>query len=273
MLCNNCGFETSEPAEFCPNCGRTLSKECLSTNEYERIPCNPIKERFLNAFKDNMFLSLCILVSISSALQIVFENLPLFTILFTIFLWIIFASSKKDEVNDKMMRCVSGTIYAQKIVLIVAGGLIALCVAAICSAFALVGGSIDFYEIFSEAVDISGLDIPLQILQFTSSVLIVVFIFALVLIIAVLVINFIGLHKIHTFAKSLYTNAQNNVFMPEKADAAKNWLLAFAIFAVISAFGSITDLKSFIANGLDVAIYILAYLLVRKHFSEDFNQP
>lgn len=274
MKCNNCGNEILENSAFCTFCGSPLtSVEATDT------PVSAVKEKILNIFKDKLFLALCILVSISTVFSIANSNIPLLLILFTIFLWLIYAKSTKNTVDIKNMRCVSGTVFASYVINWVAIGLLGF-VTVIGAIITLAIGSTAEFEntvnrILSEYdFSVNGFDSLLALT--TGSIMIiavVAFIMLLVICVIAAIVNIFGVRSIHKFAKSLYISAEIDNFFIEKLNAAKSWLLVFGIFTCISALPCIDNFRAFITNGCLGVAYILAYILIKKHFfqPQQFN--
>ncbi len=271
MKCDKCGFEMQETLDYCPNCGNQMVIETENPipNDAELLH-SPLETRLLSAFRDKMFLSICILLSAFTVIQILSASFPIIQILFTVFLWIIYASARKNEVNDRMMRCVSGTIYAQKIIIIVLGALLLVCGIIVAVVMAVAGNSIDLSQILNDALNESDLGAAFQIpLGITVGLITSLFIIVIFVLIAVMVVAYISLHIIHRFAKSLHISVQNGNYMPVGARAAKIWILVTAIFAAFGALGSIADVKMLLTNGTTVAIYILAYILIGKYLEAE----
>ena len=51
------------------------------------------------------------------------DSVPLIHILITVFLWLTYAQSRKDVADAEHLRCVSGAVYAQYVIVYVAAGL------------------------------------------------------------------------------------------------------------------------------------------------------
>lgn len=268
MKCINCGNEIAENSAFCTFCGSPVSSA-----EQPEAPLNAVHQKMLDIFKDKLFLALCILVSASAGFSLISGNVPLLRILFTIFLWLIYAKAAKNMVDIKNMRNVSGTVFASYVVTWVLIGLLGLVCVIGFIAFVVLGNSPEITSIMSEILteaeySIEGFDEISSLMLGSGAIIIMAIgIIALFVIgIAVALINVFGMGSIHKFTKSLYSSAEIGDFRVEKLNTAKNWLLVFGILNCITAVSSISDFKDFIANGCVGAVYILAYILVKKHF-------
>lgn len=267
MKCINCGNEIADNSAFCAFCGSPTSPV-----EETETPVSAVHQKLLDIFKDKLFLILCILVSASTVISIASSNVPLLLILFTIFLWLIYAKAAKNTVDIKNMRNVSGTIFASYVISWVAIGLLGF-ISVIGAVFAFaIGNTVELQSIITEILSeidysIDGVDALLgltagSVMIITAVVLVIVFIGCII----GAVINIFGMRSIHKFAKSLYKSAEIDNFCIEKLAAAKTWILVFGILICVSSIFSIGSLKLFLSNGCLGAAYILAYVLIREHF-------
>ncbi|MGN1319717.1 MAG: zinc-ribbon domain-containing protein [Acutalibacteraceae bacterium] len=267
MKCNNCGNEIVENSAFCTFCGSPVSP-----TEPTEAPTSAVKQKILNIFKDKLFLVLCILVSVATVFSIASKNIPLLLILFTIFLWLIYAKATKNEVDIKNMRCVSGTVFAAYVLNWVLIGFLGFATVIGAIITLAIGSTAEFESIMQEvlseyAFSVNGFDSLLGLT--TASIMIiavVAFIMLFVICVIAAIVNIFGMRSIHKFAKSLYISAEIDNFCIEKLNAAKSWLLVLGIFNCISALPCIDDFKAFITSGCLGAAYILAYILIKKHF-------
>ena len=60
--------------------------------------------------QDPLFLALCILYSIHTGLSLISGDLPLLSILMTIFLWLFYSQGRNGLVAPNYIRCISGTV-------------------------------------------------------------------------------------------------------------------------------------------------------------------
>lgn len=267
MKCNNCGNEIVENSAFCTFCGSPVSP-----SEPTEAPTSAVHQKILDVFKDKLFLVLCILVSVATVFSIANSNVPLLLILFTIFLWLIYAKATKNAVDIKNMRCVSGTVFAAYVINWVLIGLLGFATVIGAIITLAIGSTAEFENTINQILSeydfsVNGFDSLLALT--TGSIMIiavVAFIIFLVICVIAAIVNVFGMRSLHKFARSLYISAEIDNFCIEKLNAAKSWLLVFGIFTCISALPCIYDFKAFITSGCLGAAYILAYVLVKKHF-------
>ncbi|MBQ8740755.1 MAG: zinc ribbon domain-containing protein [Clostridia bacterium] len=275
MNCKNCGFEYGEQYDYCPNCG-TPKADKQPTGEQPTMPepvsLNPAADRIMNALKDSMFLVLCILMSVSCVMSIAAGSLPLINILITVFLWLTYADASKGFVNENHLRSVSGTVYASYVItnvacvmLIVGGVLFGAVFGFITSTPEFISeleAALSVYDFSEFNINIS--DIPQELWSLSGWILGFMFIFIAAI---GLVINILGMRKIHRFAKSVYQGIMFQKSELEKPRAAKNWLLFFGICSAISAMTSLAGggIVATLATGSSAASAIIASILIDKY--------
>ena len=256
MKCNNCGYECGEDFAFCTNCS------AQSAAVAEPI-ANPVGEKVMAALKDKLFLVLCILITASAFLSLTSGGgLPVFHILFTVFLWIAFAKSRKNIVDTNQLKNLSGTVYAYYIVMSVSTSIVVVCGAvsiillAISGGFGMLDSLLSQYNLFG-----SGL---LSKLIFTSGwlMLVVITIYS----VAMLIVTVIGWRKIHRFAKSVYQSIESYSQNVVCATAAKNWVLVFGIVNTVTSLSG-SNGGVIISNLCYTAAAVLAYMLINKYLT------
>jgi len=260
MKCLNCGTEYKEEYSFCPNCGTPAPIA-------EPVSLNPTADKVLAALKDNLFLVLCTLISISAAVQILAGGIPVIEILITIFLWITYSKSRNGEVDSTNLRRISGTVYAQYIINNVLFGILIGCGALISVIFAFIPNSSNIFEQFEDELL---LELP-KIASFSMEILFFIFkiIGPIIMIISIagLLVNIYGMRKIHGFVKSIYTGVdfQNPNF--ENPNTAKNWMITFGVFQAIYALSNLlVDFFLAVSYSCNAAAFIIAAILVSKYF-------
>ena len=142
MKCTNCGFESISDFKFCENCGAPAP--VLETAEPQGA-----ENRLLSVLKDKLFFVICILFSVSAATAIVNGGIPVFNILFTVFFWLVYSQAQKGIVSAKHLRCISGTVYANYVVVNVVSIILIVCGVIIAFAIGLLSGSTDLVDSFS----------------------------------------------------------------------------------------------------------------------------
>jgi len=285
MRCNNCGFESLDTAVFCPHCGVKLEKEIDETvieqvkiefdeqnetfEQTEYIPC--FRDKVGAMLKSGLFLTLCILVSASAAFGISAGTVPILNILATIFLWLVFSKARKNQLDIKNLRCLSGVVYASYVINWVIVGIFGF-VGVICATFSdFMTSKVDFFEIIDEIrEEIPQLEDGANIIINNTNISLFMKIIAFVIIILavfVALFNVFGIKKIHSFTKSFYQSAAANENMLQRVNATTGWLLFLGIVSAIGALGSISESSAFLSVGASSASYFVAYALIKKHFN------
>ena len=261
MKCVKCGYENQQYFEFCPCCGESANANIVSLN--------PVADRVLCALKSGWFLTICILTSVSCILGFSNDGLPVFNILFTIFLWLVFAASRKDIADARYIRNVSGTVFAYFVVGWVLTGLLIFFEILIALVFSVASNNIDFSQILYESLLEN--DIPVliteEILNIFSSLSVWFFIiFFLLLIAFVYIFNVLAIRKIHKFVQSVYRSIEMCTFNFVKAKAARNWLFVLGGLQTLSALATITNF-TVCTNALCIAlIEIFTGVLINIYF-------
>ncbi len=260
MKCNKCNFQSEQDFAFCPNCSAPAGEPVPAV---EPVP-NPVGEKVMAALRDKMFLAICVLMTVSAFLGLASGGIPVFQILFSIFLWITFSKVRKNIVDTNQLKNLSGTVYAQYVVFNVAGCIFVVCGVVSVVLLALSGSLGIFDSLLSQfGLFSSGLS---GAFVFASGWLLLVVI--TVIAAAMLAVSLLGWRKIHRFAKSVYTSIESYSESIQYAAAAKNWILAFGIIDAVSAIAS-GDFTTFLAGGCSAAAAIVAYLLINKYLASE----
>jgi len=262
MKCNQCGFEREETFPYCPQCG--------AAQEVMAVSPNTAAQKVLQALKDPLFLVICILMSAFSLLSLSQDGLPLIEILITVFLWLVYAQSRKEVADAKNLRNVSGAVFAQYVLTFVAAGVVLLAGVIIAAAFNVIAADPAYlHEILSEFIE---LDESIATLAAAAGALsggVVMVLFAFVAIVAT-VINIFSLRYIHGFAKSVYQSIENGVWELKYASTASNWLYVFGAFSGVGALSILSgEFVAGLASGANCAACIIGGLLIRKYMIEE----
>jgi hypothetical protein len=266
MYCFKCGHEINENAAFCQNCGVVLNNasqikqtESPTLANETNNAVNPTIGIVLKIFKDKLFLVICILVSSSTGISLINFSFPIINILYTIFLWIIFAKSQKAVVDNNYIRYVSGTIFASYIIKIVI--------------FSIVGIFGIFLAIFSGILFNSDMwnEILSQIKEYTysyawlfnyitSAYIMIISVVLIFFSLSGILLNIFGWRSIHKFVQSIYKNIENKNSPIANYNRAQIWLLVFGIIKAVSIIvGNVTA-------GCNAAALIIGSILIKKYF-------
>lgn len=266
MKCTNCGFELQDDSLFCTNCGAQLAPTAA--------PYAPENNKVLAMLKDSLFLVTCILVTVAAGLKLIGgEGIPVIETLFTIFLWLTYSQAAKSVADEKHLRCISGTVYANYVIYNVAAIIVIVCGGIISALLGFLGGNLEFMSQFTFELEqeFPGQEGIVSAIFGTLGWLIgLIFV---VIGAAMLVINILGMKKIHSFVKSVYQSISNPYMEIANPRAAKGWLIFFGVCSGVSALSNIsTNFASVlpaISEGCLAATTIIAAVLVSKYFLSD----
>ncbi len=272
MKCNRCGYERTENFIYCPLCGTDNTQPFTAGSEASVLPVslNPAADHVLPVLNSKLFLTICILLTVSCGLAIFDGSFDVITILLTIFSWLTFSQAKKGFADSSNIRRISGTVYALYIIEYVLAGIIAVCGLLISVVFGFASANADiFNELIYEFETEMGEYSQITELLFSASAVMFLVVFAIVALI-VFLINFFGLRSIHKFIQSLYRSIDAGRIFFVKCRSAWTWLMVFGILSAISALSSASSASSLAlySEGAMAAALIVASVLVRKHFSE-----
>ena len=273
MKCNNCGYTHDGVINYCPKCGCQMF--------FEAISLNPMADRVSGVFTSGMFLTICILLSISSVATLLSgDGIPVFPILFSIFLWLCFAQGKKGFVDQTHVRSISGTLFAYYILEYVAVGIVVILGILSVALPSYVFQSIESSAQFSSSTITSSTLSP-EIYNLLGIILAIASIGAAAI---VVLINIFGFRKIHKFVQSIYKSIEYNQNQIVFAKTARTWLIVFGSIALASALISLLSsaaalLPAFITLKSAAELFaivvsnvclglsgIFAGVLIHKHF-------
>lgn len=264
MKCSNCGFENREDFVFCANCGAAKTIETEATN--------PLFNRALSIVNSKLFLTICILLTVASGLSLVKGSLQIIPLLLAIFMWIAYDNGKKNKVEINDFRKISGTVYANYVINNVVAIIFIVCGVIIGGLFGALS-TLNLPELISEiSPDFNNILELLPNLSFTAITIIlgVVFVFAGAII---LIINLLGMRKIHQFAKDFYTGLSTGQTNLSLVKSTKNWLIFFAITDGITALSTLSEsIINGLVQGCLVAAIILTIKVIDKYILNSQNQ-
>ncbi len=231
MKCTYCGFETEDNSIYCVRCGRQLQAETLSLN--------PMADRVSNLFTDGLFLVICILMSANAAFTLFCGSIPVFQVLFAIFLWLCFAQGRSGFVDQTHIRSLSGTVFAYYIVQFVGAGLLSLLGLFFSAVFSLITNSSFFYEDLAAEMEFESLA-EAELFEGLMGMMGGFFLIIILIMAAgIILINIFGIRKIHKFIQSLYQSVEINENRIVFAKAARTWLIVLGSINLAASFISI----------------------------------
>lgn len=265
MKCKYCDYESTEDFKFCAKCGKPSLPDEQPT-VYTATIYNPLADTVLSVLKDDLFMVLCILMTITAACGLFAGGIPVINILLSIFLWLAYSKAKKGVADAKNLRCISGTVYANYILSNVLAIIVIVC--GVITAFLLTVLSADnilLREVFEEAAS----EIPFLYNLPQAFVAVAGWVLGLVLIFLgglILVFNILGMRKIHRFAKSVYEAVSDVNRDFYKSPSVKGWLIFFAVTNIISAVSSVSsNFWSAASAGCAAASCFLTIMLIKKY--------
>lgn len=268
MKCPHCEFERDTAFSFCPMCGKSSTREEVPT----AVCPTP---RILNLIKDDLFLALCILLTVGVGCSLLYSGLNLVFLLITIFAWLTYAGSKKNIVEHKHIRVISGSVYATYII----NNILAI-ISAVCGVFYIIAifipallGNIAPEELFNsnslntEGYGLMGL-IPFTAIALLWALAMVIGFILIIFAIVILVLNVAGIKKIHRLIKSIYQSAEVGEENIIGANKVGGWLITFAVISILSSIFWISNGNIFglITEGCFAAVYLIFYILISRYF-------
>lgn len=268
MFCPYCGNSVEDGNKFCSVCGKGLTAE-VGENPYlvQETGRKEVSSRLNEKLRSPLLLAVCILFTVSAVTYFLAAlpesvSFPVFEILFAIFFWILYAKARGNAVSSSHIRNVSGTVFAGNIVSYVSGGTLIFLSLAASSLMEMLLKTPEFMEVLRKAAGIDSANEALfqQYLEILPTIFSIV---CFVAGIAVILVTFFGLRRIHGYTKSLYRNF-DDVNQPVKhVSGASVWLIVLGILQMISGLGGGTLLLviSTVCSGV---AYLLCGILIPK---------
>lgn len=243
---------------------------------------NPMENRMVALFGDKMFLAMCVLLSVAAGIGVISGGgFSVTTILFTIFLWLLYSDAKKSVVEVSKMRVISGTLFAQFVlsvisVVCIAIGVVVLVVLATQGAqkqgdTGFTNAVIQALEDHNFQINLGTYKLPLPSYETFIDTMWFLAILGLLFVAAILVVEVIGYRKLHRLAKALYKCVESKNFIIDGLRGVKAWLVLFTVYNGLLALGGLysLDIAGFLINGVKCATYILASKLIKKYISTE----
>lgn len=279
MKCNNCGFEFQEEVRFCPVCGQPMQASQPTEPPYNEPQyaqpqpaaqdgVNIAASKIFTVLKDKLFFVICILMTTDAALS-VFGGVDVLKVLFAVFLWIVYSSAQKGYVDAKNLRCVSGTVYANYVIINVACGILAVCGALLSVMMVFSSEVSDFLdEIISPIGGWQGILPQPEINEVIVGAAWLIGVIFVLSALVMLVLNLLGMRKIHRFVKSVYMGVMTQNPNFENPNGVKTWLMVFGVLSGLSALMSLIGFNIFEASaaGCEAAASIISSILIGKYF-------
>ena len=234
------------------------------------VPLEPEVKKPLLAVKDSLFLTMCVLLSISVAFSFHLINL-----LLVIGMWIAFASAKSESSILSGAKFCAGTLKANYIIWWVLIGIFYF-VGALIVLLTLVAPltftNIYFIDSFLEMEGVSEAfeSFALAGIAYEFLLMMMLLFFGIFFIVMATIFVFVNafFHKnVCKLAYSIRDNLTSSAPIV-KAKTVSAWIIVFSVFQGISLLGTLLDFKSLAVSGTMLATYIIAYIWIKKYFVE-----
>ena len=267
MICSKCGYLYVDSEEKCPQCGNPSPSVGQKTEENltPLATSSFALQKLVDAFRDPLFLTLCILTTVSAL------RIEVFSILFAVFAWLIYSKAQQNTCDIKSMRAVSGTIFSEYVLNWVAVGILAVVAMLLIAAGGL---SADLSRIILQNIprDEDVYELVYSIIRTISKLDVVVIAFAVVsvfgiLIAAIIALNLLIYKPMHDFVMYLYQGAYTNKLVLNRISYVANAVLVLGILRGIYSLSFVGSFQ-ILTNGSSAASLIILYIWLKKHFVE-----
>lgn len=273
MKCEFCGFETKEEFVFCPNCSKKREEETNNeqNNITEVLPVslNPAADIVMKALKDKLFLVLCILVSASTLFTLANDTVNIIGILMTVFLWLTYASAYKGIADEKHLRNISGTYFANYVIMWVATVLVLVMGVLFTFVFGVIATSGELMDSLLDEMEFTFEGFATEAIAGILSVSVVwIFVIFILIGVALILVLHFAVRPTHRFIQSVYKSVETGEPSFCSVNTAKNWLPISGILEGLSALGSLFggNMSGFIASGSAAAASIIGSILIDRYF-------
>lgn len=256
MKCVNCGCNNSENSRFCQSCG-----SALDSNQ------NSVSVLMFQLVNDNIFMGLCILISVSLGFALIDGSVSIIRILMTVFLWLIFSKRKNENINFDYYRYISGTIFASYFIKWV--------VCCLTIVYGLIIAVLSFTISTEKLWDIFGIESYMKDfmegLEFLADFyLLFVAVILIIFAIAGIFLNVFGWRTIHHFAQSVYKSIECGEMIFVEHKTAQTWMIVFGILNGIKAVLALSggNSISFLDKGCLSAVFIMGGIITNKYFQK-----
>ena len=263
MNCPKCNNLIPDNSLYCPVCGEPLTQPD-STNVNGLPPVIAALHKMLSSQR---LLVLAILFTVAAGAQLMNGGgLPVFEILLTISMWLLYSSNKKGNIMGYAtpLKMISGTVFANTIIFWITGGIFAVSGLIV----ALSGSAAK--EFLDLAINIGELSMDeIALFESYGDVVATVAGIAIVITSAVLfLVNIFIYKRIHNFTKSVLLTFQTGVNQIVRLGLTKNVMLVFGILTAISALSNVGNFMAFVANAALAAAEIIVYVML-SDFEKD----
>lgn len=279
--CKKCGQQIDDDALFCPRCGQKQEEpgaydapkmQAFSYNDFngtDEKTSDAVFPQALSLVKDELFLFVCVLMSVSSLMGLVNRSLPVITILYTVFLWIIYLDGRKNITDPAHIRYLSGTIFATYVINWILAGLAVLMGLGFTTVLAAVNSAGGFDTILNLSEYDPEIINAFNLLSSLSGTVVLLFCLGIAVVVAVL--NLFGRRIVHRFVKANYKCMQEANTVVLDSGVVSKWLMIMGIVSAVSEiagiFGGLTATMA--SNLCFAAAMIIASILVKKHMSAE----
>lgn len=246
-------------------------------------------------FSQPLYLAICILMTVLTAIQFIATGFQLLTLLFMIAGWITFGKAKKKESPLSGVKFTKGVLIAQYVLNYIAGGMLILAGIGLVTLHFTTGFT--FQEMIDEVINkitVYGIDrIPVAgeyieefLVNFTeayqnamnsiaaagiseSALHGIIFISVSMCVVLagaiVLLFNVLYTRALVVFSDSVCKNAEDPSVEILKARAVKNWLMVMGILTAVGAL----NIRHIVTIGVSAALLICGSIFVKNNFVEE----
>ena len=264
MKCPHCDYERPEAFAYCPKCGKP------STRESEPVVICPTP-RILSFIKDDLFFIVCILLTAGVGCTMLSGGFNALTLLITIFAWLTYAGGRKNVVEHKHIKVISGSVYAIYVIENILAVFVIL--SGIAYSLMMLGlpllSGLNIEEFITDKLGpmimLSGV-----VLALISAVAMFLGVILIALGVIMLIVNIAGRKKLHALIKSIYKSAEAGEENFVGVNKAQPWIIIFAVLSIIAAITSVSNgsVFGFLSEGAFAAALIICSILVSKHLCD-----
>lgn len=255
MFCKFCGCEIEEGALFCTSCGKSLQW----TESYtDTVAVSPMEQEFVNKFSSKNFSIATVLFTVATALSFLAGamsgniSIPIFNIFAIIAFW----QLKNKAENQSPLVSFAAPLKILRILNVIQRifmwigvgvfGVVGLLMVAIGASFddEFAAAFIEGFEQGTVDVDLAGFEELFGVIA--DNIFIFIIVIGAIFVVAAIVMAVFAATMYSTFvkcAKQYEDTANSGVNVITKQKSARAWIITMAVFAAISALGTLGSIS------------------------------